>query len=100
MLYHPGSSGNVVTIDGQTITSPTTWTSDNLYYVKSWVWYTSSLTIQPGTIVAFGADATMEVDGQLTAVGTSSQPIVFTSAKEGFASFTIPGVTGTPAVGD
>ena len=25
------ASGNVVTIDGQTITSPTTWTNDNLY---------------------------------------------------------------------
>lgn len=100
----PGTSGYVVTIDGQTITSPTTWTKDNLYYVKSWVVFTSSLTIEPGTIVAFGtasgASGNLTVEGQLTAVGTSTEPIVFTSVKEGFAGYTIPGVTGTPAVGD
>jgi hypothetical protein len=96
----PGTGGKVVTIDGQNITSPTTWRSDNLYYVKSWVVFTSSLTIEKGTMVAFGANATMSVEGQLTAVGTSTEPIVFTSVKEGFAGYTIPGVTGTPAVGD
>jgi hypothetical protein len=100
----PGTSGNVVTIDGQTITSPTTWTKDNLYYVKSRVVFTSSLTIEPGTIVAFGtasgASGNLTVEGQLTAVGTSTEPIVFTSVKEGFAGYTIPGVTGTPAMGD
>jgi hypothetical protein len=99
----PGTGG-VVTIDGQTITSPTTWTKDNLYYVKSWVVFTSSLTIEPGTIIAFGtasgASGNLTVEGQLTAVGTSTEPIVFTSVKEGFAGYTIPGVTGTPAVGD
>ena len=100
----PETSGNVVTIDGKTITSPTTWTKDNLYYVKSWAVFTSSLTIEPGTIVAFGtasgASGNLTVEGQLTAVGTSTEPIVFTSVKEGFAGYTIPGITGTPAVGD
>jgi hypothetical protein len=99
----PGAGG-VVTIDGQTITSPTTWTKDNLYYIKSWVVFTSSLTIEPGTIIAFGtasgASGNLTVEGQLTAVGTSTEPIVFTSVKEGFAGYTIPGVTGTPAKGD
>jgi hypothetical protein len=94
------ASGNVVTIDGHTFASPATWTKDNLYYVKSWVVFSSDLTIEPGTNVAFGSSATMEVDGQLTAVGTGSEPIIFTSVKEGFAGYTIPGVTGTPAVGD
>jgi len=100
----PGTGGNVVTIDGQTITSPTTWTKENLYYVKSWAVFTSSLTIKPGTIVAFGtasgASGNLTVEGQLTAVGTSTEPIVFTSVKEGFSGFTILNVTGTPAVGD
>lgn len=96
----PGS--NVVTIEGEYITVPTTWTSDNLYYVKSWVTVQAALTIEPGTIVAFGPDAYMVIDqtGQLNATGTSSAPITFTSAKEDFADFTIPGVTGDPALGD
>jgi hypothetical protein len=98
----PGTSGNVVTIEGVSIISPTTWTSDNLYYVKSWVMVQSGLTIQPGTIVALGAGATFTVDssGQLNAIGTSGDPIIFTSAKESFSGYTIPGVSGTPAMGD
>jgi hypothetical protein len=96
------SSGNVVTIAGQTITTPTTWTSDNLYYVESWVEFDAVLTIEPGTIVAFGPGATLTIaaSGQLDAVGTIDDPITFTSAKETFSGYTIPGVTGDPAVGD
>jgi hypothetical protein len=97
----PSPSGNVVTVYG-TYTSATTWTSDNLYYVESWAVFTSSLTIEAGTIVAFGDDATLTIDasGQLNAIGTPSAPIIFTSAKEGFSGYTIPGITGTPAKGD
>jgi len=100
--YTIATSGNVVTIDGETITSATNWTSNNLYYIKSWVMVQSGLTIQPGTIVALGAGATFTVDssGQLNAIGTSGDPIIFTSAKESFSGYTIPGVTGTPAMGD
>jgi hypothetical protein len=98
----PGTGGNVVTIDGEYITVPTTWTSDNLYYIKSWVEAQAALTIEAGTIVAFGDDATMTIDAgaQLNALGTSGAPIIFTSAKEDFADFTIPGITGSPAKGD
>jgi hypothetical protein len=98
----PGTGGEVVTIDGEYITVPTTWTSDNLYYIKTWVEAEAALTIEPGTIVAFGPDATMTIDAtaQLNAVGTSGNPIIFTSAKEDFSDFTIPGVTGSPAKGD
>jgi hypothetical protein len=98
----PGAGDSVVTIEGQNISTPTTWTSDKLYYVKSWVVFHAALTIQPGTIVAFGPAATMtiETDGQLTANGTLSDPIIFTSVKETFADFTIPGISGTPAKGD
>jgi hypothetical protein len=96
-----GPSGNVVTVYGS-YTSPKTWTSDNLYYIESWAEFSSSLTIEPGTIVALGAGATLTIDasGQLNAVGTSSDPIIFTSAKEDFSDYTIPGVSGTPAKGN
>lgn len=98
----PGTDDDVVTIDGQTITTATTWTSDHLYYIKSWAVFESGLTIQPGTIVALGSGATLTIEatGQLNAIGTTSHPIIFTSAKEGFSGFTIPGVTGSPAKGD
>jgi hypothetical protein len=98
----PPTVGSVVTIEGETISEATTWTSDNLYYIKGCVGFQSAITIEPGTIVAFGADATMTIDagGQLNATGTVDAPIIFTSAKEDFADFTIPGVSGSPAIGD
>ncbi|MGA2977072.1 MAG: hypothetical protein ABSF77_17325 [Spirochaetia bacterium] len=91
-----------MTVDGQYITAATTWTKDKLYYVESWVTVQSALTIEAGTIVAFGpaADMTIAASGQLNAIGTSSSPIIFTSAKESFSGYTIAGVTGTPAAGD
>jgi hypothetical protein len=89
-------------LEGETIAAVTTWTSDNLYYIKTWVDVQSTLTIEPGTIVALGPDATLSIEagGQLNAIGTSSDPIIFTSAKEAFADYTIPGIAGTPAMGD
>ncbi len=97
----PPASGNVVTVYG-TYTDPTTWTSDNLYYIEDWAQFDSALTIEAGTMVAFGADASLTIgaSGQLNATGTTSDPIIFTSAKEDFTDYTIPGVTGTPAKGD
>jgi hypothetical protein len=41
----------------------------------------TTLTVNPGTILKF-ADSSLNVDGTLTAIGTSSQPIVFTSADD------------------
>jgi hypothetical protein len=97
----PDASSHVVTVYG-TYTSATNWTNDNLYYIESWAQFTSGLTIEAGTIVAFGSGATltMDVGSQLTAVGTPTDPIIFTSAKEDFSDFTIPGVTGAPAKAD
>ena len=97
----PPEEHNVVPIYG-TVSAPEVWSGDNLYYIETGVDITAALTIEPGTIVAFGPTAYMDIGltGRLTAVGTSAEHIIFTSAKEDFADFTIPGVTGTPAMGD
>jgi hypothetical protein len=93
--------GEVVTVYGG-YTGATTWTHDKLYYIEYWAEFSSSLTIEAGTTVAFGAGATLTIDasGQLNAIGTSAAPITFTSAKEGFTGFAIPGVSGSPAMAD
>lgn len=60
----------------------TTWTADHVYVVDAAVSITSTLTIQPGTIVKFAAHTGLYVDtgGLLVANGGSSaSPIVFTS---------------------
>ncbi|HEX4612077.1 MAG TPA: right-handed parallel beta-helix repeat-containing protein, partial [Urbifossiella sp.] len=41
-----------------------------------------TLTIQPGTVVQFDGGESLVVDGTVTAVGTSGQPIVFTSVRD------------------
>lgn len=98
----PGTTPPDATIDSEYITSPTTWKSGNLYFVKNYVEIQSVLTIEPGAIVAFDVDAYMAVEAgaQLNAIGTDSKPITFTSAKDDFADFTITGITGTAASGD
>jgi hypothetical protein len=42
----------------------------------------ATLTIAPGTVLEMGADAAMWVQGNLQAVGTSAQRILFTSKKD------------------
>ena len=41
-----------------------------------------TLTIEPGTIIKFGAGAYLQVDGTLNAQGTAAHPIYFTSIKD------------------
>ncbi|MFH0896291.1 MAG: T9SS type A sorting domain-containing protein [Bacteroidota bacterium] len=73
-----------VTVSGN-ITTNTTWTSSNVYLLSGFVRVKSgaTLTIQPGTVIR-GDKTSMgslfiERGAYLYAVGTSSQPIVFTS---------------------
>lgn len=56
------------------------------------------LTIQPGSLVEFMYGANLRVDGQLTAQGTSSAPIVFTSVNDSGAG--TPPTTMSPQAGD
>jgi hypothetical protein len=68
------------------ITTNTTWTTGNTYYLKSQIYVTNNatLTIEPGVIVfgdktATGAGLFITRGSKLNAVGTATQPIVFTS---------------------
>ncbi len=42
----------------------------------------AALTIDPGVTAKFGADKFLQIYGNLTAIGTASQPILFTSSLE------------------
>jgi len=73
------------TTGGQTISQNTTWTANNIYLLKGFVYVTSgtTLTIQPGTIIkgdkASKATLIVEPGAKLIAEGTAAAPIVFTS---------------------
>lgn len=85
----PGPTGcNVIQVNpdeiGVTISTPTTWTAGNVYVVSDYVTITSVLTIEPGAIIKLDVDGKLQVinSGKITANGTASQHITFTSIKD------------------
>lgn len=80
-----GDISNIVEITDN-ITSVTTWYSDSIYLIKKWdLWVTSTLTIQPGTVIKFtddGPGMAVGSGGTVIAVGTDANPIIFTSIKD------------------
>lgn len=64
------------------ISVPTTWYSDTLYWVKNSITVSSTLTIQPGTIVKFATSARLTINGSILAAGTADSLIVFTSERD------------------
>lgn len=83
------TSGNTV-VSGS-ITSNTTWTSDQIWEIKGRVIVQSgaTLTIEPGTIIkgqtGTGTNASALIiarDGMIHAVGTAANPIIFTSVLD------------------
>jgi hypothetical protein len=79
----PGLADGVTTIKDCAITTPTHWTA-GVYVASCNVDVASSLTIDPGAIIKFGPGFYLNVTsaGTLTAIGSDSQPIVFTSLKD------------------
>lgn len=82
--YAPVNTGGTIEVTAN-ITSNTTWTSNNKYLLKGFIYVEdgATLTIQPGTIIK-GDKPTkgtliVKRGGRLIADGTASQPIVFTS---------------------
>lgn len=70
---------DVVTV--KDITEATSWTADSVYYIPATVYVDASLSIEPGTVVKFAAEATLfiEANGRLSATGSSDSPVYFTS---------------------
>lgn len=77
----------VVEINAQSITTNTTWTSNNVYLLKGFTFVESgaTLTIQPGTIIKGDKDSkgtlTIKQGAKIDARGTAALPIVFTSSQ-------------------
>ena len=73
----------VINVSGN-ITTNTTWTAGNVYYVVGdvTVLYGVTLTIDPGAIVKFQNNRRLIVAGKLTAIGTPGQRVYFTSYRD------------------
>ncbi|MCI0672990.1 MAG: hypothetical protein L0Y64_21285 [Myxococcaceae bacterium] len=69
----------------QNVTADTTWTADNTYVLKQYVFVDgATLTIEPGTKVLGerGSALIVQTTGRLVANGEAAKPIVFTSSQE------------------
>ena len=73
-------------IVSEDITQSVTWTSDRVYTINTEVSISNSsvLTIQPGTVIRFGANGSLVLgygsNATINAVGTADKPIIFTSS--------------------
>lgn len=77
--------GNVVYVR-ENIVAPTKWATGNIYVIEDnkTIYVQSTLTIDKGAIVKLGQNARLVTNssGRVEAVGTSSNPIVFTSLRD------------------
>jgi len=83
------------------IGSYATWSADKTYYVNTAIRVANggTLVIPAGTIVKFGTEGSLSVEdgGVLSAQGSASNPIYFTSAKDSRGETVF---VGTAAAGD
>jgi hypothetical protein len=69
------------------ITESVTWESGKTYLIDGTIRVSGNITIEPGTIIEFTNDATLEFAywendyATVTAIGTEDEPIIFTSAS-------------------
>lgn len=76
------TSCNVIEISSN-ISTATTWTAGNVYFIKNWINVNAPLVIEPGVIIKFkDANCGMEIYARVTADATASNPIIFTSYKD------------------
>jgi len=79
-------------VGGQTWSAGTCYVSGNLSVAAGTV-----LTLEPGVIVKVLTSRAVDVNGRLEAVGTESQPIIWTSRDDDSVGETIAGSDGVPA---
>ena len=69
-----------------TIGADTTWSAGNIYAINTCVVVVSTgvtLTVEPSVVVQFGGPGTgLIIEGNLSSLGTSSAPVVFTSSND------------------
>jgi|GEM_PF-2021734 len=78
-----GAGDDVVTVKECLITAPTRWGA-GVHVANCKIDVASSLSIEPGAIIKFGPGFYLDVlaGGTLSAIGSDSLPIVFTSLKD------------------
>ncbi len=78
-------ASNTVTVD-QDITQSITWTADKVYHITGSLNVSNNaiITIQPGTVIQFDANASLNIgasnNATFIAIGTANMPIIFTSS--------------------
>lgn len=95
---------NVIVVN-RSIDSPETWKAIYTYWVDSTHDVNAKLTIEPGTVIKFADDASLDAyyNGSIKAVGTAEKPIIFTSELDDDAGISlapyISSGTGEPEAG-
>ncbi len=79
------ASGYGIDVNDGVISTPITWKKQTVpYYINTGISINSNLTIQEGTIMKFGSSGSIDVgysnNAVLTAVGSVTNPIIFTSS--------------------
>ncbi|MFQ5515552.1 MAG: right-handed parallel beta-helix repeat-containing protein, partial [Myxococcota bacterium] len=84
LVAAPLSGAAAVVNESGTIAADTTWTAADVHLVTGDVAVNPGivLTIEPGTVVKFNPGRRLTINGGIQAVGTPSQPIVFTSYRD------------------
>jgi PKD repeat protein len=81
---HVQSQCRIVEEVGSSIDVATTWQSCHIYHCANFVTVNAALTIEAGAIVKFDAlkGITVMGSGKITANGSSTNPVIFTSSKD------------------
>lgn len=98
-----GNGINAVNIRGGVITDTRTWYKSIPYYVENSVDIAASATlnIQPGVAVKMAPGKALNINGSVQALGTSTEPIYFTSIKDDiYGDTNADGSATSPAPGD